>query len=306
MQSLPEARKKVIIDTDIGDDIDDAFALYLALRTPELEIAGITTVFKNTRKRAQIVAHMLRLDGRGDIPVVPGSSKPIVNRTVHGRPIQLEEAPYQFLPEMEGEAVSQSQTAADFIIQTVMESEEPVTIITLGAMTNVAIALLAKPELAERLDSIIMMGGAYQLHLNEYNISCDPEAARIVLQSNIKIIAVGLDVTFKCLLPEASLERIYTEGGPLGELLGKMKAYWAHTVYLHDPLAVALAFQPQFVTLQRQKIDIEIKEGYTRGMVINLSDMNWQQPAADSNIWVSTAVDAEGFIAFYTERVLNN
>jgi purine nucleosidase len=305
MANQSNSRLKVIIDTDIGDDIDDAFALYLAIRSPELDIAGITTVFKNTYQRAQIVANLLRVAGRSDIPVVAGAKRPIVSGKIYGVPIPFDQKPHQFLEEMSDESVDESMNAAQFIIQTVKASDTPITLITLGALTNVAIALMAAPEIATNIEKIVIMGGAFDLNISEYNFSCDPEAAHVVLAAGIPTLIVGLDVTFKCELSEEQVAALRSSPDPIAGLIMRMREYWdSQHIYLHDPLAVAVAYRQDFVKLGKRKIDIELKGEYTRGMSINLSGINWHQDTENSHIWVCTDVDAAGFTEFYVNRVL--
>ncbi len=305
MANPADSRLRVIIDTDIGDDIDDAFALYLAVRSPELDVAGVTTVFKNTRARAQIAGRLLRLAGRDDIPVVPGASRPIVNDKVYGRPIPYEEKPPQYLAEMEGEPIDDTMTAAQFIVRTVKRSESKITLITLGALTNIATALMYEPAIADNIEKIVVMGGAYDVNLSEYNYSCDPEAAQIVLNAGIRTIAVGLDVTFRCELSETQVQALRASDDPVAQLIMRMREHWnSNHIYLHDPLAVAVSYRPEFVSLQQRRIGVEIRGEYTRGLVVNLSDFNWQRQAADSSVWVCTQVDSQSFTDFYINRVL--
>ncbi|MFD0715799.1 nucleoside hydrolase [Paenibacillus sp. GCM10027626] len=307
MSLVSDSRQKVIIDTDIGDDIDDALALFLALRSPELEIAGITTVYKNVQARAQIVSSMLHAAGRSDIPVIPGASRPLLSGELYGKPVQLEEMPFQFLDEMREQPVSAQLTATEFIIQTALQAEQPITLITLGALTNVALALRVKPEIAAKISKIVVMGGAYDMNVSEYNFSCDPIAAQIVLGAGIKIIAVGLDVTFRCLLSDEQTAAFRESKDNVAKLIMKMRQYWlSHHIYLHDPLAIAVAYREDFVTLERRKIDIETRGEYTRGMCINLSGQNWHQNPEESDIWVCTAVDSAAFMDFYMKRTVTS
>ena len=305
MTHSSDSRSRVIIDTDIGDDIDDAFALYVAVRSPELEVAGVTTVFKNARARAQIASRLLRTAGRSDIPVVPGADRPIVNSKVYGVPIRYGEKPPQHLPEMDDEPVDDSVNAAQFIVRTAKASDKPITLIALGALTNIAAALVAAPEIADNLEKIVVMGGAYDLNISEYNFSCDPEAAQAVLNSGVPILAVGLDVTFRCELSEDQVAAIRSSEDPAAKLIMRMREHWNSShIYLHDPLAVVVAYTEDFVTVQQRKIGVEISGEYTRGMVVNLSDFNWQQNAGQSNVRVCREVDHRGFSDFYVNRVL--
>ncbi|MFC3802761.1 nucleoside hydrolase [Cohnella sp. GCM10012308] len=305
MSTIAGSAQRVIIDTDIGDDIDDALAIWLAVKSPELDIAGITTVYKQTQKRAQMVSALLRATGRSDIPVVPGASLPLISRQIYGKPVDPEEAPVQYLEEMRSEPVDTRWTAAEFIVRTALEAERPIALVTLGALTNVALALRVKPEIADRIGKIVVMGGAYDMNVSEYNFSCDPEAAQIVLGAGVPIVAVGLDVTFKCLLSERQTAAIRDSADPAAKLVMRMREHWASPhIYLHDPLAVAAVYREDLVRTERRVVDIETGGAYTRGMSISLSGMNWHRPAADSHVRVSTGVEQQAFMDLYMERIL--
>ena len=181
---------RVLIDTDLGDDVDDAAAFMLALSWGAIEIAGVTTVFKDTKKRAGMVKDLLALYGRDDIPVCAGYGNPIVgdSRTGFEEPIQ-----YGLLKgRVEPEEHSMVH-AEDFIIQKVKEDRNLI-ILAMGAMTNLAMAFLKEPALMREV-RIIGMGGSFLNSSPEWNILCDPEAASIVMERSGRLIMMGLDVT---------------------------------------------------------------------------------------------------------------
>lgn len=183
---------KIIIDTDIGDDADDALAICLALKSEELEVMGITTVFRNTAARAQIAVRLLQLMGRTDIPVYAGIGHPLVAEA------DVETVPIQLLAGMEELEYRKDMDGVEYLRRSLSASQGDITLVTIGPLTNVGVLLCKYPEVKGKIKEIVMMGGAYYMHYNEWNILCDPEAAHIVYSSGVPIRAIGLDVTTRC------------------------------------------------------------------------------------------------------------
>ena len=303
-------KKKIIIDTDIGDDIDDLLAISLALHSPELEIAGITTVFRNTKARAQMASKLLKLAGRTDIPVFQGMGRPLLNKSAmpYIESICIDDIPCQYTEDMK-EEVFCSGDAVDFIIGKVMESDNDITLVPIGPLTNIAAAITRKPEIVNRIKRIVLMGGAYMLHCNEYNILCDPEAAGIVFESGAPITAVGLDVTLKCRLAEKDVDVIANCTTPLGRYLNTSISLWKgdtqNLPYLHDPLAIAAVIDESFVSRKKAKVRVETKGELTRGMTCNVSDNFWWiKDEPDTAVEICTDVDRDRFVWFFMNRVL--
>ena len=151
------------------------------------------------------------------------------------------------------------------------------------------------------------MGGAYFVHRNEYNIVCDPEAAKIVFDSGIPIVGVGLDVTMQCRLNDEETARIKNCGFPLTNFLSKLitlhqKASGGWPIYLHDPLAVGVTFDETLVKLVEKRIGVELKGELTRGMTFNLSDANWLEQD-HSPVRVCRDVDRDRVIALFLSRL---
>ena len=178
-------RQMIVLDTDIGTDVDDVVALALLLRLPEVDLQAITTVYVDTALRARIVQAVLAVAGRPDIPVGQGVARPLLNRDALAwagfegaglLPVDVDEAQAQPLPH-----------AVDLLVETVLARPGEVTILAIGPLTNVALALLREPRLATAVRHIVIMGGMIQRRLDqltapyrEHNIRCDPEAAQIV------------------------------------------------------------------------------------------------------------------------------
>lgn len=295
------SREKIIIDTDIGDDIDDALAIALALNSPELELIGITTVYKNTLLRARIAQSILKVMECETIPVVQGLANPFICE------VDTDEIPCQFYKEMEELAPKYNGDAVDFIIDKTMSEPGNVTLVAIGALTNIAATIERQPEIKKCIKRIVLMGGAYFVHINEYNIACDPEAAKIVFNSGIPIVAVGLDVTIKCSLKDKELNRIKGSKAPIAKLLSEMVGLYNNKhkewpVYLHDPLAIAVMIDNTLVNMEEKLIDVEIKGELTRGMTFNISDSKWWSKEK-STTNVCTDVDRDRLVEMLLNRI---
>jgi purine nucleosidase/pyrimidine-specific ribonucleoside hydrolase len=299
---MTEIKRKIIIDTDIGDDIDDALAISLALQSPEIDLIGITTVYKNTLLRAKIARRLLKAFNRDDVPVTAGLGKPLINS------VDINSIPCQYSEEMECEKPSCGGDAVDFIIEKLEASEGDITLVPIGPLTNIAAILIKKPDIKDKIKSIVLMGGAYFLHANEWNILCDPEAARIVFDSGVKITAVGLDVTLKCILGENDIQRIKNYGRPHTDLLYKLIRLWnGNILYLHDPLAVAVCIDESLVKQEKAKIHVETRGEYSRGTTFNATDHEsyWGKKCTDSNTGICCEVDSERFVKLFMDRILD-
>lgn len=298
--------KDVIIDTDIGDDIDDAYAMAFALNSPELNLKAVTTVFGNVEARTKLALKLLKTFGREDIPVATGIGKPFLERTFRAQ--ATEQIPNQAKVLVEGEPLPKTSPkhAVDLIISTVMDAKEEVTIIPVGPLTNIATAIIKEPKLVEKA-KLVVMGGVTSKPLAEHNIRCDPEAARVIFESDIGITMVGLDVTMKCKLNEKDLANLKSRGLATTNLLADMteafmeaaSKHWGRKTYpiLHDPLAVAVSFKPNLVKTQPKMVKVETQGEFTRGFTV----------ASDSdkpNAQMCIDVDSPRFLKLFMDRIL--
>ena len=209
-------RTKIILDTDIGDDADDALAICLAVKSRELDILGITTVFRNTAARAKIAVSLLRELGREDIPVYAGLGKPLVEAA------DVTAVPKQLFPEMEQLPYERSMDAVEYLRRTLTGAKEPITLVTIGPLTNIGVLLYLHPEVKKNIREIVMMAGAYYMHYRELNVRSDPEAANIVFTSGLPIRAVGLDVTTRCQVDDRLVDLLANCGKPGTKLLSQL------------------------------------------------------------------------------------
>ena len=300
-------REKIIIDTDIGDDIDDTLALSLAINSPELELLGVTTVYKNTLARARLASWLLSSNGV-NVPIVPGKRMPISKHDMAS--LNLDEIPCQYTKEMDSATIVQSTDAVSFL-RTILEEKGPITIVTLGALTNVAFLLQRYPEVQTKIKRIVMMGGAYFSHIKEYNICCDPEAARIVFQSSVNIVAIGLDVTLQCRLTEEQITQLYNSSSKAANSASKLIClYRSHhpgaEIFLHDPLAVAAVFRPDLLSFIPQRIAIETEGLVTFGMTFNVSANEWWKETQNSHIQIAKEANKDAFTSLFVERITGN
>ena len=274
---------RVIIDTDPG--VDDALALLLAMRSPELSIEAITVVAGNVPLELGLpnALRMAEISRRMEIPVAAGATAPLVRRLVT--------ATYAHGENGLGGAVFPDPTlkpvaepAADLIQGIVRKYPGEVTLLTIGPLTNIATALHADPELAGKVRSLVMMGGSLSggniTPAAEFNIYVDPEAARIVFQSGIPLTMVGLDVTRKTTLTDEHVRVLEAAPDPVSQAAAKIarKAIEHNRERgfivgpnMHDSLAVAGFLDPSLLTLREYYVDVETAGELTAGETVGYS-----------------------------------
>jgi purine nucleosidase len=260
---------KIIIDTDIGDDIDDAFAIAYALQSG-LNIVGITTVFRNAERRTQMASALLRSYNVQCIPICAGIDTPLI------APILARDndhyaadgsyIPCQYMDVMDKED-HDPRHAVDFLIESAQRFPGQITLVPIGPLTNVAMAIRKAPGAMRNLKGITLMGGVFEQRFGEWNILCDPEAARIVFTSGIPLRAVGLDVTMKCRLEQPLLDELKALSANTAKLLCAMMDKWfEHYRFecpvLHDPLTIG-TIVGDFVTFENKTVLVGLdKEHY--------------------------------------------
>ena len=274
---------RVIIDTDPG--VDDAFALLLAMRSPELKIEGITPVAGNVPLELTLpnALRMVEIAGRTDIPVAAGAKGPLTRRLVTAAYVHGENGlGGAVFPDPKTKPVS--EPAPEFIRTTVRKHPGEITLITIGPLTNVAMALNMDPDLTGMIPRIVMMGGSLSggniTPAAEFNIYVDPEAARIVFQSGIPITMVGLDVTRKTGLTDAHVRRLESAQNPVSQAAANI-AHHAIQHYreagflvdpnMHDSLAVAAFLNPSLLKWKEYYVDVETEGELTAGETLGYS-----------------------------------
>ena len=270
--------KKIIIDCDPGHD--DMLAMILALsRSEDLKVLGITTVAGNQtgEKTYTNALKVLNLIGRQDVPVSRGFDKPLVREQVIAPQIHgvsgLDGAQ---LPEPKG--LETKKHAVDFIIDTILRENEKIYLVPTGPLTNIAVALLKEPKIKEKLEKIVLMGGAARdsnfTPAAEFNIYADPEAARIVFESGVPIVMVGLDVTNRALISYEDIDALEKLNGKVSRVIAPLLRFFANTnkewfgingAPVHDGLAVSYLIDPRILSLKDCHVDIETKGEFTYG-----------------------------------------
>ncbi len=250
---LESHKHLVLLDTDIGDDIDDALALALVLRSPEIELLGVTTVFGDTRLRARLAKHLLHVFERADIPVAAGISAPLLARH---RPSGVPQA--AILNTYGAQEDINSCSGPELIAQKAMTYPGRLILLCIGPLTNVAVALLAEPHLFMAIRSIIMMGGTSGIPWPEWNVRSDARAAQIVLAAGIPITLLGWNITTRCQLRPGDIERLRDNNSPRTHLLSELIHIWQQQrarwqppyPYLHDPLTVVALCTPDLLRFE--------------------------------------------------------
>lgn len=287
-------RKPVVIDTDIGDDIDDALAIAMALACPEFDVRGITVVHGEVDIRARLLVKLLRLAGRKEIPVGVGEAKPINQEPRRG----IVQYQARALDEEEWTARLDCPPALDLLREILAGSDEPVELITIGPLTNIARLLSEYPHCKEGISGITVMGGNFTDPYPEYNVSSDPEAADIVFRSGIPFAVVGVDVTSKCRMSKQDVEELETASHPLLRFLHELIQIWiplsgGHMPVLHDPLTVASVAHASLLSWQEIPVRVELKDKYHRGVTFTGS--------GGTKCRVATSHDDDEFRALFME-----
>lgn len=284
----------LILDTDIGDDIDDALALALILNSPELDLRGVTTVFVDAPRRARLARKMLGVWDRLEIPVAAGFSLPLLQPFAP-------QAGHQFgVLDDDGTTF---EHALDFLVQSpALAPGERLTVLAIGPLTNIALALAREPELARQWRLVLMGGQGVPGTEPEWNIIADPEAAAMVFRSGIEIWQVGFDITTQVQLTAEHVQQIANHGSARSNLLADVIERWRngrnHWPILHDPLA-ALTLLSDCVRFAPYAVDIELC-GARRGM------LSYEPPDSSSKApcQVAVEVDAARAIELFMQRVL--
>jgi len=297
----------VILDTDIGTDVDDCLALALLVSSPELQLEAVTCVYGDTILRSRMALKLLQLRGLTDIPVYAGAEKPLVSQ----RPIYWEGHEGQGLVDPADTTLqSTAGFAPDFIVQHVMSNPGKIHIIAIGPLTNIALAIQKEPRLAANLAHLTIMGGVVRsidrldLPLAEHNIVCDPEAAKIVFESGAPITLVPLDITTQVHVIEEGWKQIQAAGSPfqlaVADQLARYPRFQRYgRTNLHDPLAVGVVIDPTLVTLQNVIVQVATSDDPVPAQTL----MRPPKENEASTIQLATRVEVDRFERFFIERV---
>uniref|UniRef100_I1PCE5 uridine nucleosidase n=1 Tax=Oryza glaberrima TaxID=4538 RepID=I1PCE5_ORYGL len=332
---MTTTKKKLVIDTDPG--IDDAMAIFVALRSPEVELLGLTTIFGNvyTTLATRNALHLLEAVGRTDIPVAEGSHvtiKQVVilfDFAVHGtkKATKLRIASFvhgsdglgnQNFPPPTGKPLDQS--AAAFLVKQANLYPGQVTVVALGPLTNLALAIELDPSFPKKIGQIVILGGAYSVNGNvnpaaEANIFGDPDAADIVFTSGADILAVGINITHQVVLSDADREKLEQSDSKYARYLSKIlglyydyhkDAYFIKGVYLHDPATLIAAVDPSLMTYTEGVVRVQT-DGITKGLtVFDTTKKRYGEITAwtgKPTVKVAVTVDAPAVVEMIMQRL---
>jgi inosine-uridine nucleoside N-ribohydrolase len=300
----------VLIDCDPGHD--DAMALLLALASPELELLGVTTVHGN-QTLEKTTANALRvLEFAGsDMRVAAGADRPLLREPAVAADVHGEtglDGPD--LPPPSGVPVGEH--AIEFLAARLRESERPVTLVPTGPLTNIALLLATHPDAAQRIERIVLMGGAIAegnvTPAAEFNIWVDPEAAARVFGSGLDVTMIGLDITHRALMTGEHAERLRS-AGRVGTMVAELWEFYSRfhrRIYdlggtpVHDALAVAHVLRGDLVQTRRVNVEVDCASELCRGRTV--VDV-WERTERAPNAHVGVEVDAGGFLDLLVERI---
>src|SRR5215469_246810 len=321
------AAKKIILDTDPGSD--DALALMLALNSPELDVRAITVVPGNVTAAMGLenALRMVSLANRCDIPVAAGAQHPLFQKLItaefwHGKNglanVELSPSKCKVDPRF----------GPDLIIELVHASPHEITLVPVGPLTNIALAVEKDPSIVPLVKEVILMGGSISGgNVNaaaEANIYNDPEAAQVVFQAGWPVTMVGLEVGDKAMLTPKHLDQLKQTHGPINDFIASVLKYLVDLsakfgeagTPMYDPSAVAVAIDATLVRTQSMHVDVETRGEFTRGETVGnrrgyiernvLHGDRYVIEGADKvapNAKVCVDVDADRFLRLFVDRI---
>ena len=284
---------RVILDTDPGNgipgaDVDDGLALGRALRSPEVHREAITVGAGHVDgdSGVETALELLEAAGAPDVPVHRGAARPLVQDPAAGR-AQLDarrdaedaRALWDGVERVPSSLVADAVPAAQALVDRVDERPGEITVLAVGPLTNIATAMLLDPEWADKVERLVVMGGAFDEPgiLQELNFAYDPEATQIVLRSTAPMLIVPLDVTLRTFMRLDHVDELEAAGTPLADHLARTVRPWVRWLAsrfgrdgcpLHDPLALAAMIDPSILTTRTANVDMELQGALTRGRVV--------------------------------------
>ncbi len=305
---------KIILDVDTG--VDDALAIIYGIESKKIDLLGITTVSgnvplhmteRNTRK-------VLRLIGREDIKVYPGADRPLIREPEYEFRVHGTDGIGNALDDMKIENQTEEQFAADFIIEQAKKYKGDLTLIMVGPVTNLALALRKEPKIADWINEVIIMGGLVsmagkgnKLPNSEFNIFADAEAASIVFHSGIEVTLVSLDVTLQTYMKLEHIEKL--KGTKYYDFVLNStkvfrafseKQYGTNGCALHDPLTIGYFLDPSYIETKKYFVDVETVSPLNYGQTICDFRNLWKK---EPNVNICLNVDAERFIDDFIETL---
>lgn len=284
---------KILLDTDIGTDVDDAVALAYLLSHPDCELLGITTVTGESEKRASLASVVCKAAGK-DIPIYPGAHHPMQGE--QRQPVAQQAAVLSRWPHETNFPLNQ---AVDFLADSIRANPGEVTLLTIGPLTNIGMLFNTHPDVAELLAGLVMMGGNFdetgpEAGRIEWNIACDPIASEITYKATVPLHrSLGLNVTQRVMMSAEDVRKRFT--APLFKSVLDMAEIWFTQFYpfitFHDPLAAATIFDASLCTYQRGRVKLENEDARTRTI--------WQLGETDTPHQVAMTVDVDRYFQHF-------
>jgi purine nucleosidase len=281
-------RIPVILDCDIGDDIDDAFALALTLASPELDLRGVTTVFEDAHTRGFIACRMLHAAGRSEVPVATG-------RPAQETPAFKGQFQYGLRP---APTRPVKDRAVDFLYKQLKARPGELTLLAVGPLTNMAELVTKYPDCKPWIKRLVIMGGSVRVGYNmkppvdpEWNIKADVKSAQIVFAAGLPLTVAPLDATAHLKLEGDNLRRVFKAQSPLANQLEALYQLWGQpTPILFDPMAVTLCFTDKFCTMEDLRLEVDDK-GITK--IVD----------GAANARVATSARGDEYVAWFVKRL---
>ncbi len=289
---------KIILDTDIGSDIDDAVCLAYLLSQPQCELLGITTVTGEVEKRAMMASAMCAVAGRPDIPIYPGADMPLFIKQL--QPTARQAAA---LPKWPHQTEFPQGQAIKFLRETIRKYPGEVTLLTIGPLTNIAMLFKSDPETAGLLKQVVSMAGVFGACADcygplEWNAILDPEATALVYRARPpRHLSIGLDVTTKVTMDVNNVKRRF-QAKVLRPVLDFAEVWFQETdrITFHDPLAATVIFDESICTFERGTVNVVLGEPDSSGKTVFVPAANANAPAPHE---VAFGVNPQQFFDHY-------
>jgi purine nucleosidase len=280
---------KILLDTDIGSDIDDAVCLAYLLAQPEAELLGVTTVSGDVKRRAMMVSAMCHVVGK-QIPIYPGTEKPLLVE-----PLQPLVPQAEALGNWQHETSFPQHQAIEFMRQTIRAHPNEITLLAIGPLTNVALLFAVDPEIPSMLKQLVLMNGYFigDQKFPEWNVKLDPHASQMVYAAGVQaVVSIGLDVTMQVQMNATEVRQRFN--APLLRSVLDFAEVWFQkrpVITFHDPLAAAVIFDKAICEYAAGQVSVELAAGELQGMTY------WNNAPAKHQI--ATTVDANRFFEHY-------
>jgi purine nucleosidase len=305
--------KHIILDSDPG--IDDSLAILLALASPEIVLDGISTIHGNasTEQVTKNALSILELAKASHVPVFKGCDVPLVKDSLLGPETHGDTGlGYAKLPDPQTQP--KIQHGSDYLIEQIMSRPGEVTLVALGPLTNVAIAIRKEPRIVQNVKEVFIMGGAIQhpgntTALAEFNTYVDPHAAHVVFHSGMPMILTPLDVTYQCIFTKDDLDRLEKIDSPITKFISDSTRFYMefHDEYqkidgcvINDPMTLALTFMPEICDYQDLVVDVDISTGV--GLGNTFADF-YNYEKKPKNMKVAMGVRPRMFMELFLERM---